>query len=134
MSENCKARDQTFHPDVDPPLSLPNVTGDVSRPSFLDDHSKHNSVAEFVDLLKLELQLLIHAEPALNEATDRRSTLVVISQCPPVKDGIHSKGAHHGIEVAAIRSLELPADKLNRVGRRGLLRHRPPSIPETADA
>ena len=97
MSENCKARDQTFHPDVDPPLSLPNVTGDVSRPSFLDDHSKHNSVAEFVDLLKLELQLLIHAEPALNEATDRRSTLEVVSKRPPVKDRIWGEEPHHGV-------------------------------------
>ena len=95
------------------------MTGDVSRPSFLDDHSKHNSVAEFVDLLKLERQFLIHAEPALNEATDRRSTLEVVSQRPPVKDRIGSKAAHHRINVTAVSSLKLLAHKLNRVGRVG---------------
>src|SRR5438270_8838043 len=67
-----KARDQTSHPDVDPSLSLLNVTGDASRPGLLEDYSKHNSVAEVVELLKLELQFLIHAEPALNEATNCR--------------------------------------------------------------
>jgi hypothetical protein len=125
---NGKARDQTSHPDVDPSLSLPNVTGGASRPSLLEDHSKHNSVAEVVDLLKLELQFLIHAEPALNEGTNRGLAFEDVPQRPPLKDRIHSKAAHHRIDITAIPSLKLPAHKLNQVGGRGLLGHRPPSM------
>src|SRR5207244_1396845 len=112
-----------------PSLSLLNVTGDASRPSLLEDHSKHNSVAEVVDLLKLELQFLIQAEPALNEGTNCRLAFEDVPQRPPLKDRIHSKAAHHRIDITAIRSLELPAHKLHQVGGRGLVRHRPPSIP-----
>src|SRR6202035_1759220 len=127
-----KARDQTLHPDVDPSLSLPNVARDASRPSLLEDHSKHNSVAEVVDLLKLELQLLIHAEPALNEGTNRRLAFEDVPQRPPLKDRIDSKAAHHRIDITAIRGLKLPAHTLHRVGGRGLLRHLAASIPYDA--
>src|ERR1700726_2634217 len=77
------AGDQTSHPDVDPSLSLPNVTGDTSRPGLLEDHSKHNSVAEVVDLLKLELQFGIHAEPAVKEGTNRLLAFIDVPHPPP---------------------------------------------------
>ncbi len=118
------AHDQTSHPDVDPSLSLPNVTGDANRPSLLEDHSKHNSVAEVVGLLKLVLQFLIHAEPALNEGTNRRLAFEDVPQRPPLKDRIHSKAAHHRSDITSIRSLTLPAHTLHQVGGRGLLGHR----------
>src|SRR5438067_13077324 len=115
-----KARDQTCHPDVDPSLSLLNVTGDASRPSLLEDHSKHNSVAEVVDLLKLELQFLIQAEPALNEGTNCRLAFEDVAQRPPLKDRIHSKADHHSIDITAIPRLILPARTHQLGGVRGV--------------
>jgi hypothetical protein len=100
-----RAINQTLHPDVDPSLSLPNVTGGAGRPSLLEDHSKHNSVAEVVDLLELELQFLIHAEPALNEGANRRLAFQDVPQRPPLEDRIRSKGAHHRVDITAIPSL-----------------------------
>jgi hypothetical protein len=45
---------------------------------------------------------------------------------------IFGDAAHHPVEITAIQSLKLLAHKLNQVDARGLLRHRPPSIPPPA--
>src|SRR5207244_567821 len=46
-----------------------------------------------------------------------------VPQRPPLKDRIHSKAAHHRIDITAIPSLKLPAHTLGQVGGRGLLGH-----------
>src|SRR4051794_23448665 len=39
-------RDRASNPDVDPPLTLSNVTRAANRTTVLSDHGKHNSIAE----------------------------------------------------------------------------------------
>ena len=70
-----KTRDQASHPEEDPSLALSKVTGAANRTPILDDHGKHNPIAEVADFLKPELQLLVRAEPVLKEAANRRSAL-----------------------------------------------------------
>jgi hypothetical protein len=107
---------------------LSNVTVAANRTPVLNHHGKHNPTAEVTDLLELEAQFLVGPEPVLKEATDRRSTLEVVS--PPVQDHIFGDAAHHPVEITAIQSLKLLAHKLNRIGRRELLAHLPASIPD----
>ena len=127
-----KASDRASHTEVDPSLALSNMAVAASRTPVLNHHCKHNPTAEVTDLLELEVQFLVGPEPVLKEATDRRSTLDELR--PPVQDRIFGDAAHHPVEITAIQSLKLLAHKLNRVGRRGLLRHRPRSIPQAQDS
>jgi mannose-6-phosphate isomerase-like protein (cupin superfamily) len=108
------------------------VTVAANRTPVLNHHGKHNPTAEVTDLLELEAQFLVGPEPVLKEATDRRSTLEVVS--PPVQDHIFGDAAHHPVEITAIQSLKLLAHKLNRIGRRELLAHLPASIPDGQQA
>src|SRR5439155_383958 len=124
-----KTRDQASHPEEDPSLALSKVTGAANRTPVLDDHSKHNPVAEVADLLKLEVQFLVRVKPVLKEATNRRTALEEGACRPPVKNRILSEAADHRVEITAIRSLRRPAHKLHQVGGRGFLGHRPASIP-----
>ena len=126
-----KARYQASLQEEDPPLALPKVTvtGTTGRNALLDDHSEHNPVAEVADILELELQLLVRAEPVLKETAESRSPLEGAPYSPRVKDRIGSEEAHRRIQVTPIRRLEGAAHKLYRVAGRGLLGHRPPSIP-----
>ncbi len=128
-----KSCDQASHPDVDPCLALSNVTCAANRTTVLSDDGKHNSFAEVADFLKPKLQLLVRSKPVLNEAANGRPPLEVVPQRPTVQDGIRSEAARHGVEITAIPSLKLPADKLHQVGGRGLLRHHPASIPALPD-
>jgi hypothetical protein len=124
------ACDQVSYPDDDASLALLDATGAASQTTVLNDNGKHHPIAEVAGLLKRELQLLVRAKPFLNEATDCRVAFEdVPAQRPAHKDRIHSKAAHHRIDITAIRSLKRPAHKLNQVGGRGLLGHRPVSIP-----
>src|ERR1700730_11814755 len=50
-----KVGDQASHPDEHPSLTLSKVTGAANRTTVLNDHGKHNSIAEVADLLKLDL-------------------------------------------------------------------------------
>ena len=121
--EDRNARDQASHPDEDPSLALSNVTGAAGRTSVLNDHGKHDPIAEVADFLKPVLQPLVRAKPALNEAANGRPPLEVVPQRPPVERGIFGEAADHRVEITAIRSLKRPAHKLNQVGGRGLLGH-----------
>jgi hypothetical protein len=94
----------------------------------LTHHCEHDPTAEVTDLLELEVQFLVGPEPLLEEATDRRLTLDELH--PPVQDRSFGDAAHHPVDITAIQSLNLVAHKLDRVGRRGLLGHPPPSIPD----
>src|SRR5450631_2807455 len=73
-----KARDQASHPDEDPSLALSKVTGAASRTTVLNDHGKHNPIAEVADFLKPALQLLVRAKPVLKEAANGRPSLEVV--------------------------------------------------------
>src|SRR5205823_457 len=65
-----KTCDQAVYPDEDPSLALSKVTGAASRTTVLNDHGKHNPIAEVADFLKPELQLLVRAKPVLKEAAN----------------------------------------------------------------
>ena len=54
-----KACDQASYPDDNPSLALSKVTGAASQTTVLNDHGKHNPVAEVADFLKPDLQLLV---------------------------------------------------------------------------
>jgi hypothetical protein len=104
------------------------MTGATGRNTLLDDHGKHNPIAEVPDFLKLVPQLLVRAKPFLNEAANGRSPLEEVPQRPPVEGRIFGEAAGHRVEITAIRSLKRPAQKLHQVGGRGLLGHRALSI------
>jgi len=108
------------------------VTGAASRTSVLNDHGKHNPVAEVADFLKPELQLLVRAKPVLKEAANGRPTLDGGPHAPAVEGRILGEAAGHGVEITAIRSLKRPTHKRHQVRGRGLLGHRPVSIPQGA--
>src|SRR5207302_11005509 len=98
------ACDQASLPKEDPPLALPKVTvtGATNRNARLDDHSKHNPVAEVADILNLELQFLVSAEPVLEEAANRRSPREGCPSRPSLKDRIRSVEAHQRVQVVPI--------------------------------
>jgi hypothetical protein len=127
-----KASDRASCKEVDPSLALSNMSVATNQTPVLDHDRKHNSTAEVTDLLKLVVQFVVGVEPFFNKATDRCSSLDEVG--PAVQDRILGDAPHHPVEITAIRSLELLAHKLNRIGRRGLLGHRLPSISEWADA
>ncbi len=118
-----KACDQASYPDEDPSLALSKVTGAASRTTVLNDHGKHNPIAEVADFLKPELQLLVRAKPVLKEAANGLPPLEVVPQRPPVEGRIFGEAAGRRVEITTICSLKRPAQKLNQVGGRGLLRH-----------
>src|SRR5271167_126654 len=124
-----KACDQASHPDDDPSLALSKVTGAASRATVLNDHGKHNPIAEVADFLKPELQLLVRAKPVLKEAANGRPPLEVVPQRPSVEGRIFGEAAGHRVEITAIRSLKRPAHKLDQVGGRGLLGHHAAKYP-----
>ncbi len=105
-----------MHPDEDPSLALSKVTGAASRTTVLNDHGKHNPIAEIADFLKPELQLLVRAKPILKEAANGRPALEDVPERPPLKDSIRSEAAGRRVEITTIRSLKRPAQKLNRIG------------------
>jgi hypothetical protein len=111
---------------------LSKVTGAASRATILSDHGKHNPIAEVADFLKPELQLLVRAKPVLKEAANGSPSLEAVPQRPPVEGRIFGEAAGYSVEITAIRSLKRPAHKLDRVGGRGLLGHRPASIAQAA--
>ena len=53
-----------------------NVASAANWTGVLVSHGKNDSVAEVANLLRLELKLLVSADPILKHATDRRLTLV----------------------------------------------------------
>src|SRR3954453_16478187 len=116
-----KAHDQASYPDEDPSLALSKVTGAARRTTVLNDHGKHNPIAEVADFLKPELQLLVRAEPVLKEAANGRPPVEVPH--PPVEGRIFGEAAGHRVEITAIRSLKRPAHKLKQAGGGGLLGH-----------
>ncbi len=118
-----KACDQASYPDEYPSLALSKVTGAASRTTVLNDHGKHNPIAEVADFLEPELQLLVHAKPVLEEAANGRPPLEVVPQRPPVEGRIFGEAAGRRVEITTICSLKRPAHELNRIGDRGLLRH-----------
>src|SRR5688572_27371667 len=125
------ACDQASLPDEEPPLALRNatVTGATGRNTLLDDHGEHNPTAEVADVLKLELQFLVRAEPVLEEAANRHAPLEGIPCAhPPLKDCIGSVEADHRVQVAPVCGLEGNAREFNKVGGRGLLGHDSVSI------
>ncbi len=124
-----KACDQASYPDDDPSLALSNVTSAACRTTVLNDHGKHNPIAEVADFLKPELQLLVGAKPVLKEAANGRPSLEVVPQRPPVEGRIFGEAAGHRVEITTIRSLKRPVHKRDQVGGRGLLRHSAGSIP-----
>src|SRR4029077_19237336 len=86
------------------------------------------SVAKVESLLWLELKLLIRGGHVFPEATDRRLALERHPRCAPFPDGVGGVEAHHRVKVKATSSLVETPHKLNRVGGRGLVGHRPVSI------
>src|SRR3954453_20731562 len=119
-----KAHDQASYPDEDPSLALSKVTGAARRTTVLNDHGKHNPIAEVADFLKPDLQLLVRAKPVLKEAANGRPPVEAVPQRPPVEGRIFGEAAGRRVEITAIRSLKRPAHKLKQVGRLGLLGHR----------
>src|SRR2546423_7211786 len=63
-----KTRDQASHPEEDPSLALSKATGAANQTTVLNDHGKHNPIAEVADFLEPDLQLLVRAKPVLKEA------------------------------------------------------------------
>ncbi len=92
------------------------MSGAANRTTVLSDHGKHDSIAEVTGFLKLELQFLVRAKPVLKEAANGRPPLEAVPRHPPIQDRTRSEVARHAVEITAIRSLKLPADKLQRVG------------------
>jgi len=124
-----KACDQASYPDEDPSLTLSKVTGAASRTTALNDHGKHNPIAEVADFLNPELQLLVHGKPVLKEAANGRPSLEAVPQRPPIEGRIFGEAAGRRVEIATIRSLKRPAHKLDQVGSRGLLGHHDSQYP-----
>jgi hypothetical protein len=118
-----KACDQASCPDEDPSLALSKVTGAANRTTVLNDHGKHNPIAEVADFLKPVLQVLVRAKPVVKEAANGRPPLEVVTQRPSVERRIFGEDAGRRVEITAIRGLKRPAQKLNRIGGRGLLGH-----------
>jgi hypothetical protein len=129
-----EACDQASLPQEHPPLALAKVTvtGATHRNALLDDHSEHNPVAEVADILELELQFLVRAEPVLERAADRRSPFEGSPHRPPRKDRIGSEEPDHRVQVAPVCGLEGAAHTLNQVKGRGLLGHRLAQYPATS--
>jgi hypothetical protein len=103
---------------------LSNVTGAATRTSVLNDHGKHNPIAEVADFLRPELQVLVGGKPLLKEAANGRPSLEAVPQRPPLEGRIFGEAAGHRVEITTIRSVERPAHKLNQVGGLRLLGHR----------
>src|SRR5205823_13565853 len=83
-------------------------------------------------LLPFDRKLLVRLEPVFEERTNRRHALdarqLTMRQ---VQYCIGGKEAQQSIKVTPVRSFIRTAHKLNQIGGRGLLRHRPASIPLT---
>jgi len=105
------------------------VTGAAGRTTVLNDDGEHNPIAEVADFLEPILQLLVRAQPFLNEAANGRPPLEAVDPRPPVEGRIFGEAADHRVEITAIQSLESPAQKLNQVGGRRLLGHHAAKYP-----
>ena len=116
-----KACNQASYPDEDPSLALSKVTGAANRTTVLNDHGKHNPIAEVADFLKPDLQLVVCAEPVLKEAANGRPCLEVVPQRPPVEGRIFGEAAGRRVEITTIRRLDTAPRQLYHVGGRGLL-------------
>jgi hypothetical protein len=103
-------------PDEDPSLALSQVTGAASQTTVLNDHGKHNPIAELADFLKPELQLLVRGKPLLKHAANGRPSLERSPNAPPVEGRIFGEAVDHRVEITTIRSLKRPAHKLAQVG------------------
>src|SRR5207248_6368403 len=99
------------------------------RTSVLADHGEHHAATEVEDLLDLELQVFEHTEPLRDTLANRRAPRERIAPHPAFPDRIRGEEADHRVKVPAIGSLQHLARTLDQVGGRGLLRHRPLSIP-----
>jgi hypothetical protein len=116
-----EACDQASYPDEDPSLALSNVTGAARRTTVLNDHGKHNPIAEVADFLRPELQVLVGGKPLLKEAANGRPSLEAVPQRPPLEGRIFGEAADQRVEITTIRSLKRPAHELDQVGGSGLL-------------
>jgi hypothetical protein len=105
------------------------LTIDADRATLLVDDRKHDPAVEDDELFDFEAKLGEGAEPLVQGATNCRSAFVKLPG-PPLVDRIGSEETYCRVDVTLIHSLEGKARKLSQVGGRGLLRHRPPSIPQ----
>src|SRR4051794_20980574 len=124
--------DQAINPYRHPPLALLHVAANADGPALLGDDCEHHAVAEMDRLLSHPRHLLVGAPPVFGEPSDRCSSPPrAANRSRPVRHGIGSVESHQCIDVAPAGSREGTAHKLDQVGGRGLLGHRPSSIPRS---
>src|SRR5271157_3422244 len=124
--------DHAAHPCVDLRDPVSNVTLAACRAALLDEDAERDAAAEVENLLYVDLELLVRADPVLQEATDRGHALQANAQRHHLPHGIGSVEARHRVKVGQVpQSLKPFAPSLYQVGGRGLFGHDPPSIPLT---
>src|SRR5437763_1514826 len=126
-----EANDQAVYPFADERVAQPHLTAAPDRTGFLGHDGKADPVAEVKLLLRLDLELLVAGVPVFPKAADRNVTLEGAQSAQPrhVPDGIGRVAAQYHVKVPAISSGEQAPPKLDQIGGRGLLGHRPSSIP-----
>src|SRR5206468_2467007 len=70
-----RSHNHVLRPHEDPCLSQPNVAGASSRAGVVAEDGKDDSVAEIENLLWLDRELLVSADPLLKKATNRCGAL-----------------------------------------------------------
>src|ERR1700680_670557 len=90
---------------------------------------EHDIAAEVSAPLNVNLQTLKLAVERLNEVADCRNALERLDPIH-IPHRIRGKEPQGCVEISATESLEAGAHTLSQLGGRGLLRHRPLSIPD----
>jgi hypothetical protein len=113
--------------------SLPRVDrlGATFKSTVLADHNEDYAVDKDGNLLHLEDKIVERGEPVHDVPASGRLALEdTESARRKVVHDIGSGESHYRVDVAPVGGLDRKAPKLDQVGGRGLLRHRPPSIPQ----
>ena len=104
------------------------VSATPNEAALLDDHDKHDPVAQVENLLWLDPELLISAVKSSKKPRIAADSLEAGTHPHRLQDCVGRVEAHRRVKVTTIRSLKRFPRKLHQVGGRGLLSHRPPSI------
>ena len=98
--------------------------------TLFPDSREHHAVAEIDDIQNIQMQISPRPKPVLDPASDGSHALEgpqpLVRKVP---DRVGCMEAHDRVNVMTIPGVKRLSHKLHQVGGRGLLRHRPASIP-----